>query len=148
MAYALEQVLTEWKDDCKLSEANLSKELYRAPMLHAKYLEIFVYFRAKYTGAEKKYNLMLWQKRKYWRGEMEKAELEKFGWSQWQGLKPTGQELNFLVDADRDLNDLKEVMESYKTANDTMEKIMRSVGGREYLLKTMVEHQKFQAGGY
>ena len=146
MNYTIEQVLEEWKQDAPYTELSLQKDLYTTPNLHAKYLGAFVYFKAKKDAAEKKYNLMLWKKRKYWRGEMEKHELEQHGWSQWQGLKPSGSELNFLIDADRDLNDLRQNMESYKTSVLALEYIMKQISQRDWGMKNIIEYQKWIAG--
>lgn len=148
MAVSIQEVQDQWKVDSAYNITKLDDNLFRSPLLHSKYLEYYMYFRAKQIKAQKNYNLMLWQKRKYWRGEMEKHELEKYGWSQWQGLKPTGGEFNLLVDADRELNDLLELLEVYKAAVEALEKIMKQISSRDWAIKSAIDYQKFQAGGY
>lgn len=142
----LDQVLAEWKVDARVDESNVGKELFRTANLHAKYLEYYVSFKAKLAGEEKRHNKLMWVKRKYWRGELEQKDLTKYGWSQWQGLKPSASELNQLFEMDNDLNDLKEKISAYKTAVSTLEYIMKSLTGRDYTLKTVVEYQKFING--
>jgi len=142
----LEDVMQEWKIDSKLSIDTLQKDLYNTPNIHAKYLEYYIWFKAKLSAAEKNYNTMQWIKRKYFRGECEQHELTKYGWSQWQGIKPSQQELNFLLESDCDMNDLKERVEYFKTAVNSIEYIMRSIGGRDYTLKTIVDYQKYLSG--
>lgn len=142
----LEDVIKDWKVDCEINQHDLSSSLFKTPNLHAKYLDYYVWFKAKFSGAEKSYNTMQWVKRKYFRGECEPHELQKYGWSQWQGLKPSQQELNFLLESDRDMNDLKEKVDYYKTAVSTLEYILKSIGSRDYTLKSIIDYQKYLSG--
>ena len=146
MAYSLEQVLADWKIDAEISASKLDKELYRTPMLHAKYLDAYVYFRAKLSAAEKKYNHMTFARKKYYRGESTQEELALYGWSQYQGLKMSSSEFNQQKEFDPILVDLNEVRDGYKVAVTAIEYIMKSIGGRDWTLKTIVDYQKFQAG--
>jgi hypothetical protein len=146
MAVTIDQVLTEWKEDCKIDESKVNKELIKTPNLHAKYLDYYTYFKVKLAAAEKKYNILAWKKRRYFRGEMDKAELATNNWTQWTGLKPSSAELNQLLDMDSDMNDLGEVVAGYKTAVASCEFIMKSVGSRDWLLKSLIEYTKYLSG--
>jgi hypothetical protein len=146
MRYTFEDTIAEWKVDSYLDESNISVEVARTHQLHSKYLEIYMYAKAKHAAADKKYNTMQWIKRKYFKGQMEKHELDQYGWSQWQGLKPSNSELNDLFAADRDLNDLLEKSSYYKSFVSGVEYILKAITGRQWDLKTLVEYQKFQAG--
>jgi len=142
----VEQVLAEWKQDSVMNEAKINLELMKSPQLHAKYLEYFVYFKAKLAAAEKKHNKMMWIKRKYWRGEMEQSELMQHGWSQWQGLKPSSSEINQLLEMDTDMNDLAEIVSGYKTAVSATEYVMKQIQGRDWALKSLIEYNKYLSG--
>lgn len=142
----IEQVLQEWKEEAKISETELIKELIRTPMLHSKFLDYYMYFRAKLAATEKKRNKLMWQKRKYFRGEMDKTELAQYGWSQWNGLKPSSSELNSLFDMDSDLNDLGELIQAYKSSVTSCEMIMKAIQSRDWGIKSIIEYQKWQSG--
>lgn len=142
----IEDVMVEWKTDSVINDAKIDKEILKTPMLHAKYLEYYVYFKAKLAQAEKKHNKMMWVKRKYWRGEMEQAELQKYGWSQWQGLKPSSSELNQLMEMDTDINDLQEIVAGYKTSVAALEYILKQIGGRDWSIKSLIDYNKFLSG--
>lgn len=139
----LEKVLSEWREDNKIDPSKLNQEIVRTPLIHSKYLDVYVFFKAKLASEEKKYNKMRWQKEKYWRGEMSAEELAQYGWSQWQRLKPTAQDLTRMFDSDRDLADIDEKVEYFKTAVTTCEYILKAIQSREYTLKTLFEYQKF-----
>jgi hypothetical protein len=139
-------MVDEWKIDATINETQLSQEITRTPMLHAKYLEIYMYAKAKLISAEKKFNTTKWIKRKYFRGELEKHELVERGWSQWGGLKPSNSELNDLFESDRDLNELDEKVKYYKSFVSGVEFVLKNISQRDWGIKTLLEHQKFMAG--
>ncbi len=142
----IEDVITEWKNDSPVNQLQVANELVRVPELHSKYLAYFIEFKAKRSAALKKLNHMKNVKRRYYRGEFTKEELQEHGWNQWQGLKPSGAELNQLFEQDTDLNELEQKLEYWNTSLSTIEYIMRSLGSRGYDLKTLVEYIKFMSG--
>lgn len=146
MSVSLETVMEEWKKDSVIDESRLSMELVRTPSLHSKYLEYFMFFRTKLALSEKKYNRMMGIKRRYFRGELTKDELLKYGWPQWQGLKPNGAEFGILLDADDDMNNLLEVVQANKIGVNVLEHIIKQIAGRDWSIKSLIEIQKFHAG--
>lgn len=146
MSITFESMIDEWKLDSRIDQTKVIDEIVRTSSLHSKYLNIYMHVKAKLAAAEKRYNTMKWTKRKYFRGQLERHELESFGWSQWQGLKPSNTELNDLFEADRDLNDLLEKVNYYKSFSAGVEYIMKAIAARQWDLKTLSEHQKFLVG--
>ncbi len=142
----IEQVVDEWKDDSKIDQSKLDFELIRTPSLHSKYLKYYIHFKQKLALAESKRNKMGFIKRKYFRGECDKNDLDRYGWSQWNGLKPSGVELNQLLEFDSDMNDLGRVVAELKTSVAGLEYIMNQIKGRDYSLKSMVDYMKFVNG--
>lgn len=142
----IDEVLSEWKKDAIIDESKLSNEIVRVPMLHSKYLEYFIFFKQRLSAVESKKNKMGWQKRKYFRGEMALDDLQKHGWSQWNGLKPSTTELNQLLEFDTDMNDLTRIVSELKTSVSGCEYIMNQLKGREYALKTLFEYMKYIGG--
>ena len=143
----LEELKEEWKRDSVLDKTNILREISRIPILHSKYLESMIEFRAKAAQARRKLNTLKNIKRKYYRGECTQEELKAYEWGQWQGLKPSMAELNQLFELDADLNELEEKLEYWMTALSTIEYIMKAIQSRGWELKTMVEYMKFEAGG-
>lgn len=143
---SIEEVLQEWKKDSIINDTKLDKEILRSPQLHSKYLDYFVFFKAKLAAAEKNHNKMMWVKRKYFRGECDQQDLQKYGWSQWQGLKPSSTELNQLLEMDSDMNSLAEAVTLWKTSVNAIEYIMKQIQGRDWSIKSIIEYQKYIAG--
>jgi len=142
----IDEVLSEWKVDAHIDESNISKEIIRVPYLHSKYLEYYIHFKQKVASADSKKNKTAWQKRQYFRGEMDAENLKKNGWSQWNGLKPSATELNQLLEFDSDMNDLTRLVAEYKTSASGCEYILTQLKGREYALKSLIEYQRFLSG--
>jgi hypothetical protein len=147
MNITIEDVLSEWKEDSIIDESKLSSEIIKVPMLHSKYLGYYIFFKQKFAQAESKKNKFGFHKRKYFRGEMDQTDLKKFGWSQWNGLKPSATELNQLLEFDSDMNDLQRVVSELKTYVSGCEYILGQLKSREYSLKSLVEYQRFLSGG-
>ena len=146
MAITLEEMLEEWKVDSVVDNSRVTIELLTTPQLHSKYLVHFMYFKAKLANSEKKYNTMAFLRKKYYRGEMTKDELRFHGWDQFQGLKVSTSEFNSLSQLDPILIPLKENIEIHKTAVQCIEYILKEISQRTWILKSIIEYEKFQAG--
>jgi hypothetical protein len=138
---------SEWKVDSIIESTKIQKEITKVPLLHSKYLEYLIYFRAKRAATVKKLNIMKAVKRRYYRGEFTQADLNQYNWNQYQGLKPSSSELNQLFELDTDLNELTELVEYWNTALVAAEYIMKAITARGYELKTYVEYERFVNGG-
>ena len=142
----IDDVLADWRKDAVIDESKISYELIRLPMLHSKYLEYYIHFKHRLSKAEMAKSKMGWVKRKYFRGECEQKELEKYQWSQWQGLKPGSSELNQLLEFDADMSALTVIVTDLKTAVTGCEYIMGQLKGREFSLKAIIDYQRFLSG--
>lgn len=142
----IEDVLEEWKIDAAIDESKLTSEIIRVPYLHSKYLGHFVHFKHRLSKAESAKNKFCYHKRKYFRGEMDQADLQKYNWSQYNGLKPSMGELNQLLEFDSDVNNLSRTVADLKTAVSCCEYILNQLKGREYALKTIFEYAKYIGG--
>lgn len=142
----IDDILTEWKLDAIIDEARISHALISLPMLHSKYLEYYIHFKHRLSKAEMTSSRLGWLKRKYFRGECEQKELEKHGWSQWNGLKPGTSELNQLLEFDTDMSSLASIITDLKTAVAACEFILSQLKGREFSLGKVIDYQRFLAG--
>lgn len=147
MSDPLQEMRDEWKKDAIVDSTKIARAVTNVPLLHSKYLDYLVMFRAKRASSLKKLNMMKNTKRRFYRGELALDELNKYGWSQWQGLKPSSSELNQLFEQDSDLNELEERLEYWNTAMIASEYIMKSIASRGYELKSLIDYERFINGG-
>jgi hypothetical protein len=142
----IESILEEWREDSLINESALVRELVKTTSLHSKYIGYFIFFKQKLSLAESKMNKMAWKKRKYFRGECDRDDLVKYGWSQWSGLKPGSTELSQLLEFDSDMCDYRRVVADLKMAVQCLEYIIKQINQRDFTLKAVVEYQKFLSG--
>jgi hypothetical protein len=139
-------ILADWKEDAVISETQINVEICRTPALHSKYLSFFVELKRELSVAESQFYRLGNIKRRYYRGECTQEELKKFNWIQFQGLKPGLSEMNAYLDYDIDLIKLREKISDLKTSCSSIEYVMKSIAGRDYSIKTLVEYNKYISG--
>ena len=147
MKLSIDSIVDEWKSDSVLDETKLSTELARIPNLHSKYLEVYLTAKQKYISSASVYNKLKFIRKKYYRGEMTREELNEYGWDQYQGLKMSHTEFNATADIDPVLNDEWIKVEYWKGVVSGLEFIMKEIQNRGYTIKTMVEYNKIIMGG-
>jgi len=142
----LSELQEEWIKDAPINETNLGQEAARVPMLHAKYITILSKIKLQLRKAESDYLNNRRLKYKYYRGELTREELEDSGWTQFQGNKPLKNEMDELLQCDKDLIELQDKHEYYKTVIYTLEQIIRSINSRTWDVKSSIEWTKFTNG--
>jgi hypothetical protein len=138
--------MQEWEKDSTLDRTALMETMYGHPMLHSKYL---TYLQGYKVGLRKhvlKYANLKAVKIRYFSGELTKEELDRRGWQQYLFKKPLKSEMEALLDADSELQLIQEQSLYIETLVSACEYIMKDIGNRYYLFKTMVEYEKFQSG--
>ena len=142
----LSDLQQSWAEDCKIDELNLGKESARTPNLHAKYLNYLTSSRLNLRKAESEYFNLRRLKYKYYRGELTQVELDDNGWLQWQGNKPLKNEMDEFLQCDKDLIELQDKIEYFKTVLYQLEQIIRSLNSRTWDIKNCIEWNKFTSG--
>lgn len=135
-----------WQAECRIDPAKLSQELYRQPLLHSKYLTILQDLKVEIRKQHRKFDKVRELKIRYYNGHLTKEELDANGWEQFQYVAPTKAKMDSLLDADDDLQLIREKIEYIKIMAETCESIMREISARGYNLKTIIDWEKFQAG--
>lgn len=141
-----EQLMAEWAKDSTVDETNLMNEMYRHPMKHSKYLTELQGYKIKLRQLTAKYLTMRSDKMRYYNGEMPKLELDERGWQQYLFKRPLKAEMEALLEGDADLQKLQEQTLYIETLSQSCESILKDLGNRYYLFKSMVEYQKFLSG--
>lgn len=144
--FTIEEIVKSWKEDSKIDETQLNIEICRTPSLHSKYIEFYQYFKGEQARQETRLYKAGNIKRRYYRGECTQEELKKYGWEQFQGLKPSMSEMTAYLDHDEDMIKIREEVATAKSAVATIEYILKSIGGRDYSIKSLVEYLKYVNG--
>jgi len=142
----LDELQTEWKNDCKIDQLNLGAESTKTPELHSKYLNHLTTFKLQLRkNLSQKYSLKH-IKRKYFRGELSKEELTRLGWEQYLGIAPLNNQMDDFLDSDPDIIKLDDRIEYTQACLYQCESIMKSLNSRTWDIKNAIEWTKFTNG--
>ena len=85
-------------------------------------------------------------KMKYYKGEMTREDLVKYGWDQYQGNNVLKTEMHDVLKLDDDMIEIDDEVHDIAVTVQTLESIMKEINSRNYSLKTMVDWTKMMNG--
>jgi hypothetical protein len=142
----LTELQEEWKKDSVIDETNLGRAAAKTPQLHAKYLNLLTSAKLQQRKAESDYLKLRRVKYRYFRGELNRDELQALGWDQYQGVKPIKNEMDEFLQTDEDLITAQDKLEYLRTVLLQLESILKSLHSRTWDIKNSIEWTKFTNG--
>tara|TARA_R110000868_G_scaffold7196_9_gene39485 strand:- start:13028 stop:13462 length:435 start_codon:yes stop_codon:yes gene_type:complete len=136
-----------WAEDSKVNENDLMNELRNIPSLHSKYYSM--YYKEALRVKKLKYDLRELEidKREWLDGSMAEETLRELGWKPFQ-KKIMKADMNMFIQGDKDIIKLS-LRIDYHTENAMfLESIIKTIHSRNFIIKGMIDIQKFQAGEY
>jgi hypothetical protein len=85
-------------------------------------------------------------RQRYFNGELTKEELNQYGWVQYLFKKPMKAEMESLLDASSDLQELQEKSLYIENMVQACESILKDINSRYFLFRGIIDYEKFQAG--
>ena len=141
------ELLEMWKADSQISPTRIKQDMFALPILHSKYLEILTSYKVAMRKQHLKLNKIRLLKTRYYNGELDKEELDANGWKQYQRNKPLKSELESILSADPDIQEILEQQEYLEIMISAGESILKEINQRGFLFKNIVQWEIFQAGG-
>lgn len=141
-----EELMKSWEADCKIDRTDLLSTMYSHPILHSKYLTHLQTYKLNLRKYALKYQSTKLMRQRYFNGEMTKDELDIHGLQQYLGKRPMKAEMEILLDASKDLQELQEKSLYIQGLVEACESIMKDINSRYFLFKNLVEFTKFEAG--
>lgn len=143
----LELIQEEWEKDSQIDRLALSAELAKIPKLHAKYWKMLINERMRLRIIETELKSL--SNDKFWfflQGHDEDTRAK--GWE----LPPRGkivvkEEAKMLVDSDKEVIELTLRMSAQREKALLLEDIVKSIHNRSYIIRSMIDFMKFEAGG-
>jgi c-di-GMP-related signal transduction protein len=144
----LNEILSMWEDDCKISNMKLDDTSRDTPNLHAKYLRYLTEAKLQLKRSELKQKSLLKEKWLYYNGKMSQEELEEKGWNPdpFNGLKVMKGEMNHYYDSDPEIQKSEELIEYWKTTRDTLTDIIDNIKWRHQTIRNMISWRQFESG--
>lgn len=144
----LNEILSMWEDDCKISNMKLDDTSRDTPNLHAKYLRYLTEAKLQLKRSELKQKSLLKEKWLYYNGKMSQEELEEKGWDPdpFNGLKVMKGEMDHYYDSDPEIQKSEELIEYWKTTRDTLTDIIDNIKWRHQTIRNMIAWRQFESG--
>ncbi len=136
-----------WAADAVIDETNLGNEAKKIPQLHSKYYNM--YYREALTVKKLKYDYkeMEYDKREWFNGDMAEEDLRERGWKPYQ-KKIMRQDMDKHIQADKDIIRISLKIDYHTERAKFLEDIVKTIHGRNFIIKSMIDIMKFQAGEY
>ena len=143
----IEEYEKMWAEDAIINETNLSQESGKIPGLHAKYYKI--YYRAVMKANKLKADLKVLEKDKieYYNGTMAMEDLKERGWKP-NPLKILRSDMDKYIHSDKEIIKLSLQIDYYTGMAKFLEDVIKQINNRNFIIKNMIDFQKFQNGGY
>lgn len=142
----LNELQTQWAEDCKLDELNLGGESTRTPVLHSKYVTLLSNSKLQLRKAVADLKRLENVKSDYYRGELSKEELDQLGWEPWRKNAVLRSDMRDQLDSDPDVIKQQDKVYYLETTVDFLDRVLRSLNSRGWDIKNAVEWNKLQSG--
>lgn len=136
-----------WSKDCKIDEANLVGEAKRIPELHSKYYNLFFKEALRVKKLKTDMKELERAKYEYYSGSMCEEDLKERGWKP-NPLKILKNDIDRYMQSDKDVVQLSLKIALHEERANYLESIIRQINNRNFVIKSMIDMIKFQAGEY
>jgi hypothetical protein len=141
----LDDILSEWAKDSTINEEDIAGETVKSAILHSKYYEIFLKARIAYLKKQIKHDELIHIKTQYYLGELEKSELNEYGWKPFSKVVLKS-EVHRYVNNDKDVVESTINLTLYKEKMEFLKDILVVVKQRGYIIKNLIDIRKFESG--
>lgn len=141
----IEDIVSEWDKDCKIDETELGDESTKIPVIHNKYLKIYIGENAQLKRMiSQRYRL----KRKlseYYLGELDTDELEEINRQQFY-KKLLKNEVDTYIESDDEFIELNLKIALQEEKVHYIEAILKSINNRGFQIKNAIDWLRFTNG--
>lgn len=141
----IETLYKEWAKDGEIDQVNISKSTADIPKLHNKYFRWYVEEGLKLKKLKAEYKVLCKIKSEWYRGEMDDEELKQHGWKP-QPLKILRTDVPQYIESDADVIRLSLKIGLQEEIVAYLESIIKHISNRNFLLKTIVDWERFRTG--
>jgi len=141
----IEEILDEWKQDSKMNHSKLNHEALNVPSLHHKYIRMMVPEKLKVRKLKSELKKLEQLKIEYFNGKISEEELNELGWEPFYKTV-LRQDMSIYLDADQDIINMKLKIAYSEEKIDLLDSIIRTIINRGFLIKNIIDWEKFQAG--
>jgi hypothetical protein len=138
----LEQLQELVDKDLKINDTELDLEALKTPQLHNKYMKYLTKFKLMLSRADTEYNRLKKEKWEYYTG---KAPAEVYALKPFD-LKILKTDIDKYLDSDEELQRQKQKVDYLQTTVDFLDRTIRQISNRGFLIKDAIDWRKFTSG--
>jgi len=138
----LEQLQELVDKDLKINDTELDLEALKTPQLHNKYMKYLTKFKLMLSRADTEYNSLKKEKWEYYTG---KAPAEVYALKPFD-LKILKTDIDKYLDSDVELQRQKQKVDYLQTTVDFLDRTIRQISNRGFLIKDAIDWRKFTSG--
>jgi hypothetical protein len=138
----LEQLQLEADKDLKINDIELDLESLKTPQLHNKYLKHYTKFKLLLTRTEDELKIIKRDKWEYYTGKADPQvyQLKPFN------FKILKTDIDKYIEADEDIQKLTQKVVYLNTVVDFLDRTLRIIVNRTYVIKNAIEWKRFTSG--
>lgn len=142
-----EEINEMWSKDKSIDLTDLVRATADIPELHNKYYVL--YMRQHLRTLKMKSDLVALEAKKfeYYNGTISDEDLKTLGWKP-NPLKIMKSEINRYIESDKDIQTLSLRIGLANATEEYLKEILKNINNRNFLIKNIIEQNKFAAGGY
>lgn len=141
-----EDIFSEWATDGAIDLTQISRTSADIPRLQNKYLKWYTEEKLRLAKLKSDYKVLVKLKTEYYMGTMDSEDLKKYKW-QPQPLKILRQDIPMYIEADQDIVNLSLNIGMQELAVEYLENIIRHINNRNFVIKNIIERDRFENGG-
>ena len=143
--FSLEDIQNEWEKNSKIDYDHLGTESIRIPVIHNKYLKIYIDERIRLKGMEFELSKLVRAKTTYYKGEMSQEELEERNWEPFLG-RLLKNEISNYIETDDDYIKIKQNIVVQQEKINYLDSIIKQLNNRGFQIKNALDWLKFSHG--
>ena len=141
----IEEIVSEWDKDCKMDETELGDESTKIPVIHNKYLKIFMGENAQLKKLFAQRAKLKRRLLEYYLGELDQEELEELGREQFY-KKLLKNEVETYIESDDEFIELNLRLALQQEKVNYLEAVIKSINNRGFQIKNAIEWLRFTNG--
>ena len=138
----LEKLQEQADKDLKINDTELDLESLKTPQLHNQYMKHLTKYKLMLSRAETEYSILKREKWEYYTGKSDASVYAEKPFD----LKILRTDIDKYLEADEELQKAKQKVDYLSTTVDFLDRTIRLISNRGFIIKNAIDWRKFTSG--
>ena len=138
----LEELQEQADKDLKINDTELDLESLKTPQLHNQYMKHLTKYKLMLSRAETEYSILKREKWEYYTGKSDASVYAEKPFD----LKILRTDIDKYLESDEDLQKAKQKVDYLSTTVDFLDRTIRLISNRGFIIKNAIDWRKFTSG--